>query len=220
MRRIIVVAVAAVALLAALLPAAAMARGKDRNHDRLPDKWERHHHLSLKVKQTRRDQDKDGLNNLEEYRHHSDPRDADSDDDGLDDGDEIRHGDDPADHDSDDDGVGDDDENAGTVKSFDATTGVLVITLAKDASEVSGVVTSATEVECEGAAPTASTSSHGGDDDNSGPGSGDDDDDDEQGEDEDDCGTAALVPGAIVHEADLLVDSSGTATWREVELRS
>src|SRR5215203_917260 len=105
MRRTALLAVTALALLAAVLPAAAMARGKDRNHDRIPDRWEHRHHLSLKVKQTKRDQDKDGLNNLSEFRHHSDPRDADSDNDGLDDGDEVRHGDDPADHDTDDDGI-------------------------------------------------------------------------------------------------------------------
>jgi hypothetical protein len=236
MRRLALVAVAALALLAALLPAAAMARGKDRNHDRIPDRWERHHHLSLKVKQTRRDQDADGLNNLREFRSHSDPRDADSDDDGLDDGDELRHGDDPGDDDTDDDGIGDDDENAGTVSSFDAATGVLVIKLAKDGSLVSGSVTSATEVECEGAAPTATASHDDGD--NSGPGSGDDDDDDDNSgpgstssgdgdddgedevEDEHECGTAALVAGAIVHEADLIVGTDGSAVWREVELRT
>src|SRR3954462_6048470 len=103
-RRFVVVAIAAFALLAALLPAAAMARGKDGNHDRIPDKWERHHSLSLKVKQTKRDQDKDGLNNLREFKNHSNPRDADTDDDGLDDGDEVHHGDDPGDDDSDNDG--------------------------------------------------------------------------------------------------------------------
>jgi hypothetical protein len=238
MRRLTVVVVTAFALLAALLPAAAMARGKDRNHDRLPDKWERHHHLSLKVKQTKRDQDKDGLNNLREYRNHSNPRDADSDDDGFDDGDEVRHGSEPDDDDSDDDGVTDDDENAGKVKSFDAASGLLVIELAKDGSLVSGTVTSGTEVECEGPAPTATTSSgddDADDDDDSGSGSGssgsghsgDDDDhgddhggDDDGDDDEHECGAAALVAGAIVHEADLTVDSSGNAVWREVELRS
>jgi hypothetical protein len=232
-RRLALVAVAALALLAALLPAAAMARGKDRNHDRIPDRWERHHHLSLKVKQTRRDQDADGLNNLREFRHHSDPRDADTDDDGLRDGAELRHGDDPDDHDTDDDGIDDDDENAGTVDSFDADTGVLVIKLAKDGSLVSGRVTSSTEVECEGAAPTATASHDGDDDDNSGPGSGDDGGDDNSGpgstssgddddgdEDEHECGTAALVAGAIVHEADLIVGTDGSAVWREVELRT
>ena len=47
---------------------------RDRNHDRIPDRWERHHHLSLKVKQTRRDQDRDGLNNLASGASRSDPR--------------------------------------------------------------------------------------------------------------------------------------------------
>jgi hypothetical protein len=239
-RRLILVAVTALALLAAIVPAA-MARGRDANRDRIPDKWERHHHLSLKVKQTRRDQDKDGLTNLREFRNHTDPRDADSDDDGLDDADDIEHGDNPNDDDTDDDGIQDDDENAGTVDSFDATTGLLVIKLAKDGSLVSGTVTSGTEIECEGA-PTA-TASHDGDGDSSGPGSGDDDqagddnsgpgstnsgdddanddhgDDDQGDEDEHDCGTAALVQGAVVHEAELVTTSAG-ATWREVELHT
>ncbi len=188
-------AITACALLAALLPAVASAR--DRNRDRIPDRWERHHHLSLKVKQTRRDQDADGLNNLREWRNHTDPRDDDSDDDGIEDG----------------------DENAGTVDSFDANTGVLVIKLAKDGSLVTGTVTSGTEIECEGA-PTAAASHDGDDDDNSGPGGADDHgDDDDQGEDEHECGTEALVEGANVHEAELKLDG-GTATWREVELRS
>src|SRR5436190_12674634 len=166
MKKLVLVAVTAFALLAVLLPAAAMARGRDRNHDRLPDKWERHHHLSLKVKQAKRDQDKDGLNNLAEFRHHTDPRDADTDNDGIDDGDEVEVGDDPADDDTDNDGIDDGKENAGTVDSFDSSTGVLVIKLAGDGSLVSGTVTSATEIECEGA-ETASASEHGGDDNSS-----------------------------------------------------
>ncbi len=90
-----------------LLAGSAAAHGGDRNRDRIPDRWEKQHHLSLKVKQTRRDQDHDGLNNLGEWRSHTDPRDDDSDDDGI----------------------KDDDENAGTVDSF--ANGVLTIKLAK-----------------------------------------------------------------------------------------
>jgi hypothetical protein len=76
-----------------LLAGPAMA--KDRNHDRIPDRWEKRHHLSLHHEQAGRDQDHDDLDNRGEYRAHLDPRDADSDDDGVKDG----------------------DENAGTVKS-------------------------------------------------------------------------------------------------------
>ncbi|HEX8854141.1 MAG TPA: hypothetical protein VF752_00970 [Thermoleophilaceae bacterium] len=80
------VAAAALALLA--LPASALASSKDRNHDRIPDRWEKRHHLSLRVNQAKRDQDNDGLNNLGEFRSHTDPRDPDTDNDGVEDGDE------------------------------------------------------------------------------------------------------------------------------------
>ena len=75
MRRILTIAATALAAALMLVPAAAQARGSqtrasaaDRNADRIPDRWERRHHLSLRVKQTRRDQDNDGLNNLGEFR--------------------------------------------------------------------------------------------------------------------------------------------------------
>jgi hypothetical protein len=80
------VAAAALALLA--LPGSALASSKDRNHDRIPDRWEKRHHLSLKVNQAKKDPDKDGLNNLGEFRSHTDPRDPDTDNDGTEDGDE------------------------------------------------------------------------------------------------------------------------------------
>src|SRR5689334_3330926 len=101
-RRLALIAAAAVAFIATAAPGAALA--KDRNDDRIPDGWERAHHLSLKVKQTRRDQDDDGLRNLAEYRKHSDPRNADTDDDGIRDGAEVKVGQSPVDDDSDDDG--------------------------------------------------------------------------------------------------------------------
>src|SRR3954447_11094713 len=82
----------------ALLAMPGLAAAKDRNHDRLPDKWEKRHHLSLKVNQTRMDQDRDHLGNRAEFLA----------------------GDDPRDHDSDDDGVMDGSEQAGTIASFDA----------------------------------------------------------------------------------------------------
>ena len=101
MRRMMIVGLAA-ALAAGLmlLPAGASARGKhkhkscprsarvDRNHDRIPDRWECRHNLSLKVKQTRRDPDRDGLNNLGEFQAGDDPHRADSDNDGVRDGNE------------------------------------------------------------------------------------------------------------------------------------
>ena len=69
--------------------------GADGNHDRLPDSWERQHHLSLSVNQAGRDQDRDGLKNLSEFRHGTNPRRADSDRDGLRDRTEVRRGSDP-----------------------------------------------------------------------------------------------------------------------------
>jgi hypothetical protein len=74
-------------ILVLALPAAASAR--DRNHDRIPDRWEKRFDLSLKVNQAHRDQDHDGLNNRQEFRARTDPRDADTDNDGLEDGDEL-----------------------------------------------------------------------------------------------------------------------------------
>jgi hypothetical protein len=241
MRRLALVALAAAALLAAILPAAAMARGKDSNRDRIPDRWERTHGLSLKVKQAKRDQDRDGMRNLAEYRNGTDPRDADSDDDGLKDGRELRHGNDPTDDDSDDDGVEDGDENSGKIDSFDPTTKVLTISLAKGGT-ISALVTDRTELDCESAKPVA-TSSHSdddeGDDDHSGPGGGDHgdddgdredgghehgDDDDDHGDDEDDdderdsCPADALKAGTVVHEAELSI-RNGEAVWRQLELR-
>ena len=123
-----------------------IAAAKDRNHDRIPDRWEKRHHLSLKVKQTRRDQDSDQLKNLGEFRQSTNPRKADSDSDGITDGEEVAVGDNPADDDSDNDGVEDGNENAGTVASFDGTT--LTINLAAGGT-ISGLVTDRTEVKCE-----------------------------------------------------------------------
>ena len=278
----LVAALVAIAMLA--VPAVASAR--DRDHDRLPDKWERKHHLSTKHKSARKDPDRDGLINLDEFRLHTDPRDADTDNDGVEDGDEDRDrdgvdndnearehtsplrrdtdrdgvrdaredrdddglnngaedvtGNDPIDDDSDDDGVEDGAEQAGTIASFDPTTGVLVIDVA-GGGQVSGRVTAATEIKCETedeaedrSGPSASSSESGpghdgdgsdssgpgsGGEDNSGPGSGDDEPDNAPGAADEACpgGTAALVPGARVHEAELELTSAG-AVWEEIEL--
>jgi hypothetical protein len=192
--------IAALAVLGVLiLPSAASAR--DRNHDRIPDRWEKKHDLSLHVKQTRRDQDNDGLRNLAEFKSHTDPRDKDSDDDGI----------------------RDDDENAGTITAIDGAT-LTITTFAGD--EVTGAVTDATEVECEneGDEDSSRTLAEHGDDDggNAGPGSGDEDEgDDDQGEDEDEedeCASGALAVGAKVHEAELKLTSAGPV-WDEIELQ-
>src|SRR3954466_7474531 len=118
-----------------LLAGSAQAASSDRNRDGLPDRWERSHHLSLRVNQARRDQDHDGLNNRGEYRAGLNPRDRDSDDDGIADG----------------------RENAGTVASFAG--GLLTITLAKGGT-LTARVTAATQLECRIA--RASADDHGG----------------------------------------------------------
>ena len=227
MRRTVTIAATALAATLMLVPAAAQASGSgsrasaaDRNADRIPDRWERRYRLSLRVKQTRRDQDHDGLNNLGEFRSKTNPRDRDSDNDGIRDGAERRFGLSPRDDDSDGDGVEDGDENAGKVLTF--TDGRLTIQLTNGD----------TEIECERAESTATARSsdddgdeHEGDEDHSGPGGGEHGDD-EHGDDEDDendeddevaCSQADLVMNAFVHEAELKVTSAG-AVFEEVEL--
>ncbi len=198
----------------ALLAMPSLAAAKDRNHDRIPDKWEKKHQLSLKVNQARLDQDRDHLRNRAEFLAGFNPRDKDSNDDG----------------------VMDDDENAGTIASFDAETGKLTIDLF-GGETISGLVTEGTEIECEdhGGASTSSSGpgsggegevepgdDNGGEEgpDNSGPGSensgpGNVNDGEQAGENN--CTTADLVPGAVVHEAELKV-ANGQATFEEVEL--
>lgn len=110
--------------IAASLMLAGGAFAKDRNHDRIPDRWEKRHHLSLAHKQGGRDQDHDGLKNRGEFRAHLNPRDADTDDDGIDDG----------------------DEHPGTVASFEDD--VLTIALANGGT-LTAAVTDDTEVECD-----------------------------------------------------------------------
>jgi hypothetical protein len=192
-------AIGALALLA--LPSAAAA--KDRNHDRIPDRWEKRHHLSLKVKQTNRDQDRDGLRN----------------------GAEFLAGDNPRDRDSDADGVMDGEENAGTIASFDKETGRLAIDLF-GGETVSGIVNGDTRIECgrgeDEMEHSGATASHDGGD-NSGPGNAADENDNDdggdngQGENQAKCTTEDLVAGAVVKEAELEL-VNGAATFEDVEL--
>jgi hypothetical protein len=236
---LITVAIAA-SLLA--LPAGALAKRHDRDHDRMADKWEKRHHLNTRANDARRDPDKDGLSNLSEFRHHTDPQKADTDDDGVKDDDELRDDTNPRRDDSDDDGVGDADEISGSIVSLE--NGVLTIQLPGDgAGTVAGTVNDATVVECDDDddAQRTATASDDGSDDNSGPGSGDDDregddnsgpgstssgpgSDDDQGDDNDDqnedrrCTTADLKPGARVHEAKLMKATDGSTAFTKIEL--
>jgi hypothetical protein len=126
--RLLLVAIAALGLLA--LPSAASAKRhdrapRDRNHDGIPDKWEKRHHISTKKRgMGKADHDKDGLNNRAEWRSRTNPRRADSDRDGIGDANEDRDRDDvdngnearerthPCRRDSDRDGIKDGDEDA------------------------------------------------------------------------------------------------------------
>jgi hypothetical protein len=226
---------AAIAAALLLVPAGALAKGRDRDHDRMPDKWEKRHHLNVRANDARKDPDRDRLSNLSEFRHHTDPQRADTDDDDIDDGNEIREGSDPDDP----------DEISGTVVSFAGN--VLTLQLPGDgAGTVSGTVNDATEIECddEDGAPVATASDDGSDDDNSGPGSGGDDrsgddnsgpgstpsgpgpdgdgenrdDDNDDDANEDRCTTASLTQGTRVHEAKLVKADDGSMVFTKIEL--
>jgi hypothetical protein len=202
-------AAACAALLALAATGSARSGSGDRNHDRIPDRWERAHHLSLKVNQARRDQDHDGLRNRAEFLANTDPRNDDSDDDGVDDG----------------------NEGAGTVTSF--TGGVLVIHLFSG-DDVKGTVDAGTEIECEHRSQTSTTAvaadgggDDPGDDDQGGRGGDDDSGDDHGGRGDDDsgdddganCDASALTTGAVVREAELKTTSAGLV-FEKIEIVS
>ncbi len=171
-----VFAVAAAGALALVLVAfGGSAVAKDRNHDQIPDKWEKKFHLSLKVDQANNDQDRDHVDNLNEFQEGTNPRvkdsnhngrpdgKEDSDHDGLNNAGEDETANLPNDQDTDNDGIKDGAENAGTIASFDGTT--LVIDLA-GGGQVSGTVDQTTEIKCE-SEDQHESSDHA--DDNSGP---------------------------------------------------
>jgi hypothetical protein len=208
--RIIVVGVTAVA---AMLLTAGSASAKDRNHDQIPDKWEKKFHLSLKVDQSNKDQDRDKVDNLNEFQEGTNPKDADTDNDGVKDG----------------------QEKAGQVLSF--TAGVLTVHLF-NGDDVKGAVDADTEIECDDAAMTPTTTAPaaraaddgGGDNgegdhqggDHQGPGDdgqGDDDQGDDNGNDQGQAGCDAtkLTPGAVVQEAELKATAAGLV-FEKIEL--
>jgi hypothetical protein len=120
-------------------------------------------------------------------------------------------------------------EPAGKVASFEG--GVLTIMLT-DGSAVSGKVTEQTEIRCESAAPTEGDDADDQGDESSG-GNGEDSsshvgfssrgDDlssgggDDDGGDAQACTSTALVPGAVVLEAELSIGSGG-AVWEHIDL--
>jgi hypothetical protein len=206
MIRILMLAAAACAALLVVAATGSARNGSgDRNHDRIPDRWERAYHLSLKVNQARRDQDHDGLRNRAEYLAGTNPRSDDSDDDGTEDG----------------------NEGAGTVTSF--TNGVLIVHLF-NGDDVKGTVDDGTEIECESrptgptVTPTARAADDGPGDDDQGEddqggdrhgGEGDDDQgDDDNGES---CDATALTAGAVVREAELKTTAAGLV-FKEIEI--
>ena len=183
MKKTIALGLAALGLLVVGFSGTAVA--KDRNHDRIADRWEKRFHLSLNVNQAKRDQDRDRVDNLNEFREGMNPRDRDSDDDGIRDA----------------------DENAGVIASFDGMT--LTIRLA-GGGQVSGLVTAATRVECRNrdalenemenevedrhSATTSDDGNSGPGSTNSGPGTAGD---------SRVCSATDLTPGTFVHEAEL-----------------
>jgi hypothetical protein len=199
LRTILSLAALAAFMLAAAAPAAS-AKPRDRNKDGISDRWEKRHHLSLRVNQAKRDQDRDGLRNRAEYRAHTDPRDDDSDGDGVEDG----------------------EEQAGTVSAYDSASGSLTITLF-GGGEITARVTPETEVECDSgdytAKARASDEDSHADEDEHGDEDGDEDshaDEDHESDDEA-CAADALKVGAIVQEAEIEVSGSG-AVFEEIEL--
>jgi thrombospondin type 3 repeat protein len=93
-------------------PLAANAAVKD--HDGMPQRWERKHGTNPRVHDAGLDVDSDKLTNIGEFRHHTEPLVADTDGDGLLDGEEVKElHTDPKKADSDGDGLNDGDENEG-----------------------------------------------------------------------------------------------------------
>jgi Right handed beta helix region/Bacterial TSP3 repeat len=91
MSKWLVLAVVVFAFLAGVLsglPSASAVR--DRDHDRLPDRWEKRHGLSAAKASGRKDPDGDRLRNRREFRLRTHPRKRDTDGDRLGDGAEVR----------------------------------------------------------------------------------------------------------------------------------
>ena len=138
-------------------------------------------------------------------------------------------------------------KEAGTVTSFDATTGKLTVGL-MDGGSVTGLVTDSTRIECEGVDDHLARRDRGGDDhggrgnepgddsgghgnepgddnggDSSGPGPSGESGPPAEGDpaptpgEAPSCTVASLIPGAVVDAAELRLEG-GTAVFEEVEL--
>jgi hypothetical protein len=87
--RVAIVAAAGLTiLLAGTVPA--MAKVADRNHNKIPDSWEKKYHMSTRKNQAKLDFDKDGLSNINEYLAGTNPRVKDTNHNGVKDGLEDR----------------------------------------------------------------------------------------------------------------------------------
>jgi hypothetical protein len=222
MRRLTLFISVALALLAFAIPATAgatrshhkrthHARMVDRNHNGMADRWER----KFRVHKATADPDRDGVQNIGEFHNGTNPRDADTDNDGVKDG----------------------QEKAGQVVSF--TAGILTVHLF-NGDDVKGTVDADTEIECDDAATTPTTTAPaaraaddgGGDNgdgdhergDHQGPGDdgqGDDDQGDDDGHDQGQAGCDAtkLTSGAVVQEAELKATAAGLV-FEKIELVS
>lgn len=199
MKRTRTIAILIAGLLVTALAVAGPAAAKDRNKDGLPDRWEKRYDLSLKVKQGKRDQDEDGLNNRGEFAAGTSPRQDDSDDDGSLDG----------------------DENAGVISAFDGET--LTIDLYGGGS-VTGTVDENTEVKCGNACgKDGEESDESGSERSPGPGHEGDENHEGSGPEggpgrgESRCSADDLAVDAVVREAELRL-KNGSAVFDEIEL--
>ena len=216
----------------------ALAASGDRDHDGLPDRWERAHGLSVHRASANADPDRDRVDNRNEYREGTDPRRRDSDRDRRPDGREDRDGDglsnaaedrsgnDPDNPDTDGDGIGDGAEHAGTVTSFSG--GRLTIALATGGT-LTAAVSDDTDVGCgsenaaeleQGLMNWDSGATAASVDDNTDYGDGLDAADSQRMDDQHDfadaCPARWLKPGVNVREASL-DNSNGADTFGEVE---
>lgn len=175
------------ALVAVAAPATASA--KDSNRDRIPDRWEKRHKLSLKKDQRKLDQDRDGLKNRGEWKAGTSPRDKDSDEDGTPDG----------------------KENAGVISSYDSETQALTITL-YGGGEIAGSVTDRTKVECDSGVADDPEDESGDDHRGHGRGPGG-----HHGGCNGDCSLEDLAEGVEILEADVKYTADG-AVFTEIEI--